>query len=54
MKSTKGSWVPYMLCLVTLCLSLQLAHGSSWSNGPSGNATTNLATECNDPPLRHT
>ena len=22
----------------------------AWSNGPAGNATTNLASECDDPP----
>jgi len=39
-----------MLCLGTLCLPTQIVHGAPWSNGPGGNATTNLVAECNDPP----
>ena len=50
MELTKGSWVLSMLCLGTLCLSLQVIHGAPWSNGPAGNATTNSTAECGAPP----
>ena len=34
-----------------LLIAVPVAAGTlAWSNGPAGNATTNLASECSDPP----